>query len=300
MTITNNTSKDAGGIYVASGATLNLGGTSTLCGNTSSQHGGGGIVNQGTVNLSGDVSITGNTCATNGGGIWNNATLNVQGNVTVKDNDDDDIFLKSGKVIAVSGALTSGANSIGVSMESGYGTLTSGYSTSGTTTNPFFSNSSNSVAVVNGECQIQLSNSYINCTWDGTNKTVVQTPTEIPSNATVHDISSYANGGTLTGWVIVSGTRTITSNLKCSGDVHLILCDGAQLTLTQGLTVNVNNSATLHIYSQSYGPAMGKLTVTNSNEAAGIGSEKNRVAGNIEIHGGDVKATGGTCGAGST
>ena len=296
VTITNNTSKDAGGIYVATGATLNLGGTSTISGNTSSEHGGGGIVNQGTVNLSGDVSITGNTCATNGGGIWNNGTLSMQGNITVKDNGDDDIFLKSGKVIAVSGALTSGANSIGVSMESGYGTLTSGYSISGTTTNPFFSNSSNSVAVVNGECQIQLSNSYINCTWDGTSKTVVQTPTEIPSNATVHDISSYANGGTLTGWVMVSGTRTITSNLTCSRDVHLILCDGAQLTLTQGLTVN--NSATLHICSQSYGPAMGKLTVTNSNEAAGIGSEKNYIAGSIEIHGGDVKATGGTCGAG--
>ena len=298
VTITNNTSKDAGGIYVATGATLNLGGTSTISGNSSTEHGGGGIVNQGTVNLSGDVSITGNTCATNGGGIWNNGTLNMQGKVTVKDNGNDDIFLKSGKVIAVSGALTSGANSIGVSMESGYGTLTSGYFSSGTTTNPFFSNSSNSVAEVDGECQIQLSNSFINCTWDGTNKKVVKTTTTIPDGQTVHDISSYGSGGTLTGWVMVSGTRTITSNLKCSGDVHLILCDGAQLTLTQGLTVNVNNSATLHIYSQSYGPAMGKLTVTNSSKAAGIGSEDNRVAGNIEIHGGDVKATGGTCGAG--
>ena len=65
VTLTNNTSKDAGGIYVKADATLYLGGTtgSTLSGNTSSQHG-GGIVNYGTVNLSGSVNITGNTCHT--------------------------------------------------------------------------------------------------------------------------------------------------------------------------------------------------------------------------------------------
>ena len=46
VTLTNNTSKDAGGIYVKADATLYLGGNSgsTLSGNTSSEHGGGGIV----------------------------------------------------------------------------------------------------------------------------------------------------------------------------------------------------------------------------------------------------------------
>ncbi len=133
VTITGNKSKDAGGIYVSSCATLSLGGNSSLTGNVSSEHGCGAIVNQGTTSLSGTVSITGNRCKTNDGGIWNNGTLQMQGGIVVSGNTlesgvTQNVFLKKDKVITVKGAFTTDA-SIGVYLETINGTFTSGYNT---------------------------------------------------------------------------------------------------------------------------------------------------------------------------
>ena len=159
VTITNNTSKDAGAIYVTAGANLYIYGNeetnTTISGNTSSEHGGGGIVNNGNLSLNGDISITGNTCHTNGGGIWDNGTLYIVGNVQVKDNTGDDIFLKSGKVIDVSYGITSGANSIGVRMEKP-GVFTDGYGSGmgQEYDNPFFPNANNIVIEQDGECML--------------------------------------------------------------------------------------------------------------------------------------------------
>ena len=292
--ITNNTSKDAGAIYVNSNTNLYIYGSedtnTTISGNTSSQHGGGGIVNNGSVSLNGNISITGNTCHTNGGGIWNNGTLYIVGNVQVKNNTSDDIFLKNGKVIDISYPITSGANSIGVRMEKP-GVFTNGYS-SGMGQgydNPFFPNANNIVIEQNGECA--LAYRYVTCSWE--------------DNQLVHTIDTTrevvklinASSTTLSGWNIAEGTFTVSDNVTCSGsEVHLILMDGANITFEKGL--DVPHSSHLYIYSQSYNTAMGKLTATGESDAAGIGANEDHISGDITIHGGDITAQGGSDGAG--
>lgn len=72
--------------------------------------------------------------------------------------------------------------------------------------------------------------------------------------------------------------------------------DGANITFEKGL--DVPHSSHLHIYSQSYNSAMGKLYATGEDEAAGIGANKDHISGDITIHGGDITAQGGDYGAG--
>ncbi|MBR4732354.1 MAG: LysM peptidoglycan-binding domain-containing protein [Lachnospiraceae bacterium] len=107
------------------------------------------------------------------------------------------------------------------------------------------------------------------------------------------------------GWYVVSGNVTISDLVTVTGDVKLILCDGATLTTTSGINVREGNS--LKIYAQSTGDKKGKLITTGSKEQAGIGSgiyigsDHKRVlvcSGNIEIYGGDISATGGEGAAG--
>ena len=301
VTITNNTAKDAGGIYVNSGATLNINGTSILSGNTSSEHGGGGIVNYGTVALSGSVSIIGNTCHTYGSGIWNNGTLTMQDNIQVKDNTKDDIFLKIGKVINVSGPLTCGANSLGIRMEFP-NVFTNGYGSSGTETDPFYaSGTGNLIDFYNGEAKMVYA--YYESAWDSENHLTTLTLKTIPVDKTVKNICTSeftTSGGYLNGtyWFVADGTGVINnSSLTCgSGDIHLILCDGADFT-TDGLYVN--EGSTLHIYSQSYGDFMGKLTSINSTTSKpGIGGEHPESMGTLIIYGGRITASGGKNAAG--
>lgn len=299
VTINDNQSKDAGAIYVKSGATLNINGTNTISDNTSLEHGGGGIVNEGTVNLSGSVTITGNTCHTNGAGIWSNGTLTMQGNIQVKDNIGDDIYLKGGKIINVNGALTCGANSIGINMETP-SFFTSGYGASGTETNPFYpSGTSNGIGFDNGEARMLYT--YYECSWDEENQEVVYTKCFVPENVTVYNIctSMYASGGDLTDsqWFVADGTGSTANGLTCgSGDRHIILCDGASITINNGLFVP--QGSTLYIYSQSFGDNMGKLTSNTTTWSwPGIGG-KDSYTGTIVIHGGDITATGGRQAAG--
>ena len=310
VAITNNTSKDAGAIYVTTGANLYIYGNdetnTTISGNTSSEHGGGGIVNNGYLSLNGDISITSNTCHTNGGGIWDNGTLYIVGNVQVKDNMVDDLFLKSGKVIDVSYPITSGANSIGVPMEDLRGVFTSGYGASmdgQSYTNPFFANGINTINEANGECRIDIG--YYECSWDNVNKQVVRTISTVPANQPIANVCTSVDpehGGGLNGnayWFVVNGSIDLQgseSAVTCSGnDVHLILCDHSSFK-TDGLYVN--EGTTLHIYSQSYGDKMGELSSENSTEdKPGIGGESDHM-GVLIIHGGDITARGGRFAAG--
>ena len=316
VTVTNNTSKDAGGIYVHSAATLNLSGAtgSTLSGNTSSAHGGGGIVNYGTAALNGTVSVTGNTCHTDGGGIWNNGTLRMQGDIQVKDNTGDDIYMKSGKLIDVTGALTGGQNSIGIRMESLRGVFTTHYGASGTGAMPFFPGGTiNTISVAEGECRQDIS--YYECSWNGyegswefDNINVLYTLKTVPANQAVANLCTLIDpdhGGFLNGnayWFIVDGTLDLQdshSSVTCAEgtEVHLILCDNSSFK-TDGFYVNAGS--TLHIYCQSYGDKMGKLVSENSRESQpGIGPEHDdSYAGVIDIHGGDITAKGGQYAAG--
>ncbi len=112
-------------------------------------------------------------------------------------------------------------------------------------------------------------------------------------NVTVVESSMTAWNG---GWYVASGTVTIGSRVTVSGEVHLILADGASLTANGGINVAENNSFT--VYAQSVGEKMGTLTATGGQDAAGIGGGKGGSGGTITIHGGNVTATGGDFAAG--
>lgn len=271
-------------------------------------------MNYGTAALNGTVSVTGNTCHTDGGGIWNNGTLRMQGDIQVKDNTGDDIYMKSGKLIDVTGALTGGQNSIGIRMESLRGVFTTHYGASGTSAMPFFpSGTINTISVADGECRQDIS--YYECSWNGyegswefDNINVLYTVKTIPASQAVANLCTLIDpdhGGFLNGnayWFIVEGTLDLQdshSSVTCAEgtEVHLILCDNSSFK-TDGFYVNAGS--TLHIYCQSYGDKMGKLVSENSRESQpGIGPEHNgSYAGVIDIHGGDITAKGGQYAAG--
>ena len=131
-------------------------------------------------------------------------------------------------------------------------------------------------------------------------------------NGTLTDKPSLAADGYTTvvpstttmsaGWYVVSDNVTVTDRISVSGDVHLVLCDGATLTAQTGIGVTDGNSLT--IYSQSGNT--GKLVATvpynkvvNSYHAA-IGGDRYDTqtdvgspvkAGSVTIHGGDITAT---------
>ena len=97
------------------------------------------------------------------------------------------------------------------------------------------------------------------------------------------------------GWYYVEGTVENANRITVTGTVNLILCDGAQLTASKGITVNSGN--TLNIYAQTNGT--GKLTVTKPDyQKAGIGGGPECDGGNVTINGGTVTVTGGGDGAG--
>ena len=58
-----------------------------------------------------------------------------------------------------------------------------------------------------------------------------------------------------TGWYVVKGDVTIGSRVTVSGEVHLILADGASLTVNGGINVAEGNS--FSVYAQSVGGKYG-------------------------------------------
>ena len=102
-------------------------------------------------------------------------------------------------------------------------------------------------------------------------------------------------------WYVVKGDVTVSSTIYVSGTAHLILCDGASLTVngsSDKAGIQVSSGDTLKIYGQSKGS--GKLEANGGNYGAGIGGSKypDSKAGIVEINGGVVKANGGNKGAG--
>ena len=99
------------------------------------------------------------------------------------------------------------------------------------------------------------------------------------------------------GWYVVNSNITIDNRVTVSGDVHLILADGASLTVHDDINVAEGNSFT--VYAQSTGAAMGVLTAKDkTGNEAGIGGGYWENAGTITINGGKVTATGGSFAAG--
>ena len=105
------------------------------------------------------------------------------------------------------------------------------------------------------------------------------------------DYAAYSGENTLTtGWWVVSGAVTNTARIAVSGDVHLILKDGAELAADAGIRITPGNSLTL--WAQSDGDGMGALTAVGSTKFnAGIGGDESLSAGTVTINGGRVNAS---------
>ena len=103
------------------------------------------------------------------------------------------------------------------------------------------------------------------------------------------------------GWYVVYDDVTISDRITVSGTVNLILCNGATLTASKGITVGSNN--TLNIYAQTDDEAtMGTLVAdaTSETDCAGIGGVSNAHpnCGTIVINGGKITANGNEAGIG--
>ena len=122
-------------------------------------------------------------------------------------------------------------------------------------------------------------NEYNEASWDGTK--VVFTKQSATSVTAVANSDAAVTWDA--GWYTVSGNVTITGNVSLTADAHLILQDGATLTINGQLNCKTNGK-NLYIYGQKKGD--GKLNVTNNS-----GNAINSGTGyRIDIHGGEVTA----------
>ena len=117
---------------------------------------------------------------------------------------------------------------------------------------------------------------------DGGTKSVAAT--ELTGNETITDGKILLTSG----WYIVKSSNiTYTMILKCeSGDINLILADGAHLTINNSYECLYVQDGSLNIYRQSGGT--GILTV------ASTGNHGIYAKVNVNIYGGNIHATGGS------
>ena len=118
-------------------------------------------------------------------------------------------------------------------------------------------------------------NEYNEASWDGTKvvftkQTAASDPTAVANSAAAVTWSA--------GWYTVSGEVTITGDVTLGAETHLILQDGATLTINGKL---YSGNYNLYIYGQSEGT--GKLNITNSGDAIFCYNS-------FEIHGGEITA----------
>ena len=85
------------------------------------------------------------------------------------------------------------------------------------------------------------------------------------------------------GWYAVKENVTYNGQLKFNGDVCLILCDGATITVSSGSTNALQVEGNLTIYAQSSGS--GALETNTTYTASGIHANNN---GHITINGGHI------------
>ncbi len=122
----------------------------------------------------------------------------------------------------------------------------------------------------------------------------------VTENATVMGMTDTAAVEDAKGeyWYVVNASITVSTRIVVSGTVHLILCDGFELTDRYGIQVSEGNEFT--VYGQSLGTGTLSSPTTSSRDGAGIGGDTTSPnAGEITINGGTVTATGmSTSGAG--
>ena len=132
-------------------------------------------------------------------------------------------------------------------------------------------------------------------TWDDSKKKLVEATT--PDGTPVHVLQGGAATTLGAGWYVAEGDVTYTGQLRFTGDAHLILADGCNMTVgteanpITGDAINAVN-IDLTIYGQSTDEkTMGSLTATGSSN--GIYADSNNNKASVTINGGQVKANGG-------
>ncbi len=313
-TLCGNTAQLGGGAICSEG-TLTLDGV-TITGNSSDNYGGGiymfkSAASPGIVQLQGVCTITGNTAqagsgifqVTNGAGV-DGPTLKMQDKPVVDNNTNDNVYLQSYQLITLTGAFETGAR-VGVCCEDlGQETFTRGYVDHNDAADPstfFFFSSPTVNGVVNKvgrEVGFTIKGyNYVECSWDGGKVTETEKNLSL-SWQTVHVLSgdNTANGEWLPleggHYYIVTANAEYTAlqvqNCLNTSGAHLILCNGTQLKVNNGVKVEAGN--TLHIHGQPGNT--GQLIATNEEyEAAAIGSGDAADAGTIYFHGGTITAT---------
>ncbi len=121
---------------------------------------------------------------------------------------------------------------------------------------------------------------------DGTEKFCTNFTFITSSNGNVR----YGNSNDEENWYVVSGEVTISGQLNLYGQAsHLILCDGATLTVTGSTTSGIDSSGHLTLYGQSQqSGTLNACTNSNSSSVAGIYTSN---GGDLTINGGIINAT---------
>ncbi len=128
---------------------------------------------------------------------------------------------------------------------------------------------------------------YILRGWDTQKHIVTQTEKSAKSCTVVE--SSGVDVTWNSGWYVVNEDVTISGRITVSGDVHLILADGAKLTAAKNIEVSADNSLTIYGQRADSGKLIAKYTA-GAFEGAGIGGGKSNAGGTITIHGGTIEA----------
>ena len=127
--------------------------------------------------------------------------------------------------------------------------------------------------------KMRASNEYKEGAWDGSKVVFTKKTATNPTVLTSNDSGVNLEGG----WYTVTGDNVvINGDVKFGGETHLILCDGAQLTVNG--RVSVGNFGDLYLYGQDAGT--GKLIVSPEGNKTAIYCDKY-----LYIHGGDISAT---------
>ena len=314
VTVSGNTaSDDGGGIYAWATASGSMVLTDVTITNNQAQTGGGIALwkpesQNCTVELRGACIITSNTATLFGGGIYHfgyldareGPTLKMQDKPVVQSNTPTDVHIGNYQLITLSAPFTTGAR-VGVYCANEQQTVfTSGYKNHNGNTDPetfFFVSSPTAdgdVVLSGDEAAIQATGyKYVERGWDAANNKLTETTKVCESYTVINSSTPNDNGwiGLEDGqWYVATGTAEVKV-LNVLGTAHLILRDGAKLTVKSG--VKVEQGKTLHIYGQPKGIGVpGMLIATNEEyEAAAIGSGDAADAGTIYFHGGTITAT---------
>ena len=250
-------------ITVTSAGNLTIKDTSTggtITGGFNSGNG-GGIINQGILAIEGG-SITGNKSTGNGAGIYHNGTsLTMKGAPSITNNTKssaaNNVYLTTGKTIAIgTGGLTTGA-SIGVTLQSVKGTFTTGATSA---VNTYFSSDDARLQVV-----ADGNNAKLQTPWDALQ-------TLLDGGGTVTLTQTYNAISGLDGPLVIN--NDVTLNLA-TFDINRNLTSAA----TNGYVIRVESGKTLTIQGTT-GQIKGGY---NNNNGGGIYN-----AGTVDLQGGVI------------